>query len=298
MKTVIRGALALTLLATTAGSALAQDQGGRGRWRDGGDGEPMPGARPEGRQQPNFQPPPQAAPSTRPDPMPEARSEPRPQTRIESPQPRGPEVQSPTPTMGGWQRDANGHNWRGEPQARPEGGHPQGGVFQDRDPRGNPPPIVVAPPGYDGRRPEDHHDRHEGNHRHDDDHRDDRHRQDWDNHRGDDHAWNDNRDWQWRGNDDRRDRFEDRHQTWRYHSPQRYRGWDYRPPFGFYTHSWAFGEFLPHDWWSQDYTIDDWWRYGLPQPPRGYQWVRVGADALMIDRYDGRVVRVVYDVFW
>ena len=41
----------------------------------------------------------------------------------------------------------------------------------------------------------------------------------------------------------------------------------------------------------------DWWSYGLPEPPYGYDWVRVGPDALLVD-YSGRIVQVVRAVFW
>lgn len=83
-----------------------------------------------------------------------------------------------------------------------------------------------------------------------------------------------------------------------YRSHQRYRYGYYRPPIGFYAHSWAFGEILPRGWYGSDYLLNDWWSYGLPYPPLGYDWVRVGDDALLIDSYTGRVVQVVQDIFW
>jgi Ni/Co efflux regulator RcnB len=83
-----------------------------------------------------------------------------------------------------------------------------------------------------------------------------------------------------------------------YRSPQRYRYGYYSPPIGFYSHNWAFGEFLPRGWYGSDYMLDDWWDYDLPYPPPGYDWIRVGNDALLIDRYSGRVVQVVRYLFW
>lgn len=62
--------------------------------------------------------------------------------------------------------------------------------------------------------------------------------------------------------------------------------------------SWTFGDFLPRTWWTPDYRLNNWWDYGLPIPPIGYEWVRVGDDALLVDIYTGRVVQVAYDIFW
>lgn len=244
MKVLTRTALALVLMASSAGLAHAQDRGERadrdGRWGEGR-GEAEPGARSEA---------------------------------------RPPQPQREAPTMGGWQRDANGGTWRGVPQGRVE------------TPQPSPPAVVVRRENHDG-------DRFEGRWGGDrdggrawggdrDDHRgwrgDDRNgRRGWD--------WDDRRDWSWRDRDRDRD-------DWRWRSPNRYRGWDYRPPAGFYSHSWIFGDLLPRSWWTPDYYIVQWWSYGLPRPPAGYQWIRVNDDALLIDRFTGRVSRVVYDVFW
>lgn len=84
--------------------------------------------------------------------------------------------------------------------------------------------------------------------------------------------------------------------TWR--TPQRYRGFVYRPPPGFYARSWAFGEILPHGWYEPQHRILDWWSYGLPIPPIGYDWVRVGDDVLLVDSFSGRIVQVVRNLFW
>jgi Ni/Co efflux regulator RcnB len=81
-------------------------------------------------------------------------------------------------------------------------------------------------------------------------------------------------------------------------SQNRYRIGGYRAPYGYYVRNWGFGEFLPRGWWGQDYWIGDFLDYGLPYPPPGYEWVRVGGDALMIDRYTGRIVQVVRGIFW
>ena len=61
---------------------------------------------------------------------------------------------------------------------------------------------------------------------------------------------------------------------------------------------WSFGDFLPRGWYGPEYFISDPWNFDLPIAPPGYDWVRVGDDALLIDRFTGRVVQVVRDVFW
>jgi Ni/Co efflux regulator RcnB len=78
----------------------------------------------------------------------------------------------------------------------------------------------------------------------------------------------------------------------------RYRIGGYRAPYGYYVRTWGFGDFLPRGWYGQDYWIGDFLDYDLPYPPPGYEWVRVGGDALMIDRYTGRIVQVVRGIFW
>lgn len=152
--------------------------------------------------------------------------------------------------------------------------------------------------------------RDDGDRRWRDDRRGDREgRRDWD---GRDRREGDGR---WRDGDERR-RWEDRrrwdddrrHQprprydrrrydpVWRHH--QRYRGWAYHPPAGFYARRWTYGDVLPRGWWGPDYRILDWWSYGLPIPPAGYEWVRVGDHAVLVDLFSGRVVQVAYDLFW
>jgi Ni/Co efflux regulator RcnB len=83
-----------------------------------------------------------------------------------------------------------------------------------------------------------------------------------------------------------------------YNSPSRYHGPSWRPPYGYYARVWRFGDILPRGWYEPQYQILDWWAYDLPEPPYGYDWVRIGRDALLIDGYTGRIVQVVRLVFW
>lgn len=72
----------------------------------------------------------------------------------------------------------------------------------------------------------------------------------------------------------------------------------YRRPAGFYVHRWTFGERLPVAFYVRDYWISDFALYGLMEPWTGYEWVRVGDDALLIDVETGEVVRVEYGLFY
>ena len=83
-----------------------------------------------------------------------------------------------------------------------------------------------------------------------------------------------------------------------YWSQHRFRLGGYRQPYGYYARAWAFGDFLPRGWFGQDYWLGDFVDYGLPYPPPGFEWVRVGDDAIMVDQYTGRVVQVVRGIFW
>jgi Ni/Co efflux regulator RcnB len=72
----------------------------------------------------------------------------------------------------------------------------------------------------------------------------------------------------------------------------------YRRPSGWYSHRWAFGEYLPAAFWARDYWLIDFMDFGLPPPPYGAVWVRVGDDALLIDQDSGEIITVEYGVFY
>jgi Ni/Co efflux regulator RcnB len=90
--------------------------------------------------------------------------------------------------------------------------------------------------------------------------------------------------------------FRDYHRDFR--ASRRFRGPDYRRPAGWYDHRWTFGEFLPSAFWARDYWLSDYGAYDLPPPPYGAIWVRVGNDALLVDRDSGEVITVEYNVFY
>jgi Ni/Co efflux regulator RcnB len=83
-----------------------------------------------------------------------------------------------------------------------------------------------------------------------------------------------------------------------FQASRRFRGPDYRRPAGWYSHRWAFGEFLPAAFWGRDYWLIDFADYDLPPPPYGAVWVRVDHDALLIDEDSGEIITVAYDIFY
>lgn len=84
-----------------------------------------------------------------------------------------------------------------------------------------------------------------------------------------------------------------------FNAPRHYRHGRYHRPHGWYAHRWSFGEFLPSLFFSsRSYWISDYSDYDLPYPPPGTRWVRYGDDALLIDRYNGEIIQVVYGIFY
>jgi Ni/Co efflux regulator RcnB len=81
-----------------------------------------------------------------------------------------------------------------------------------------------------------------------------------------------------------------RHFGWKGGNP-----WHDQP--GFYYRRWSYGQYLPAGWFAADFWINDFADYDLPVPPYGYEWVRSGPDALLVDTYSGEVVESVYGVF-
>jgi Ni/Co efflux regulator RcnB len=187
--------------------------------------------------------------------------------------------------------------------------------------------------GHDNR----HHDgnRHDWNGgRHDDHSRndwsrrhDDRDRHDWNRGRDDHHRndWNRDRDHNWHG--DRHDWNRDRHDwnrdNWRSYNPPRYYnpprhysapryyappryGYDrpryhygsYVRPYGYYSHRWTRGEYLPRAYYDRPYVVYNYDGYGLRAPPYGYHWVRVDPDVVLAAIATGVILDVAYNHFY
>jgi Ni/Co efflux regulator RcnB len=90
--------------------------------------------------------------------------------------------------------------------------------------------------------------------------------------------------------------FRNYHQNFR--AERRFHAPVYRRPPGWYARRWTWGEFLPVSFWSRNYWITDFNVYGLPPPPFGAVWVRVGNDALLIDQDSGEIIEVDYGIFY
>jgi Ni/Co efflux regulator RcnB len=71
----------------------------------------------------------------------------------------------------------------------------------------------------------------------------------------------------------------------------------YVKPPGWYQHRWTYGERLPRAFFAPEFFIVDFGAYGLMAPWDGYEWVRYGDDALLIDVDTGEVIRVEYGLF-
>lgn len=71
----------------------------------------------------------------------------------------------------------------------------------------------------------------------------------------------------------------------------------YHRPSGWRAHTWAFGEILPRAYWAPQYILADYWLFALEVPPAGYEWVRDGADALLVNTDSGEILQVEYGVF-
>jgi Ni/Co efflux regulator RcnB len=57
---------------------------------------------------------------------------------------------------------------------------------------------------------------------------------------------------------------------------------------------WRRGQRLSSDYRDREYVVDDWHDHGLRQPPRGYQWVGVGGDYLLVAVTSGIIAQVIF----
>jgi Ni/Co efflux regulator RcnB len=71
----------------------------------------------------------------------------------------------------------------------------------------------------------------------------------------------------------------------------------YHRPAGWAARRWVFGQILPRTYWAPQYLLADYWLFSLEVPPAGYEWVRVAADAMLVDIVSGEILQVEYGVF-
>ncbi|KVC67405.1 RcnB family protein [Burkholderia stagnalis] len=55
---------------------------------------------------------------------------------------------------------------------------------------------------------------------------------------------------------------------------------------------WHKGDRLPDEFRDRQYVVDDWRAYRLTPPPRGYHWVGIGSDYLLVAIPTGIVLRI------
>jgi Ni/Co efflux regulator RcnB len=82
-----------------------------------------------------------------------------------------------------------------------------------------------------------------------------------------------------------------------YQAARSYHIGPYRRPPGWTARRWGYGEILPRVYWAPQYLIADYWLFALEVPPVGYEWVRDGNDALLINTATGEILQVEYGVF-
>jgi Ni/Co efflux regulator RcnB len=81
-------------------------------------------------------------------------------------------------------------------------------------------------------------------------------------------------------------------------APQHYHFGVYNAPPGYVYRRWTFGEQLPSIYFAQQFWITNYLNFGLVAPPGGYEWVRYGPDALLIDVNTGEIIQVEYGLFY
>lgn len=59
-------------------------------------------------------------------------------------------------------------------------------------------------------------------------------------------------------------------------------------------HRFARGDRLPREYRSHQYVVDNWRGYNLAPPPRGFNWVQIGADYALIAITTGIISQIVF----
>jgi Ni/Co efflux regulator RcnB len=109
--------------------------------------------------------------------------------------------------------------------------------------------------------------------------------------------------------DQRQDRRADKHQAQRnFQQQQQQRGWEqqrqrpdqrqrgdeYRDARGAGPdHQFRRGDRLPPEYRHRNYVVDDWRDHHLNAPPRGYHWVQVGGDYVLVAIATGIILQLL-----
>ncbi len=109
---------------------------------------------------------------------------------------------------------------------------------------------------------------------------------------------NDRREWRQDARDDRREARQERRSYARWQQSQRrYSAGRYQAPRGHAVRQWAWGQRMPSQYRSSQYVVRDYDRYGLYQPPHGYQYVRSGNDVVLSNSSTGMIAAVIASLF-
>jgi Ni/Co efflux regulator RcnB len=82
-----------------------------------------------------------------------------------------------------------------------------------------------------------------------------------------------------------------------YQAARAYKIGPYHRPPGWTSHRWGYGDILPRAYWASQFILADYWLFALEVPPAGYEWVRDGSDAILVDTSSGQILQVEYGVF-
>ena len=109
---------------------------------------------------------------------------------------------------------------------------------------------------------------------------------------------NDRREWRQDAREDRREARQERRAYARWQrAQQRYNAGRYQAPRGHTVRQWAWGQRMPSNYRSNQYVVRDYDRYGLYQPPHGYQYVRSGNDVVLANSSTGLIAAVIASLF-
>jgi Ni/Co efflux regulator RcnB len=89
-----------------------------------------------------------------------------------------------------------------------------------------------------------------------------------------------------RGGDRRMDQ-----RDWREHDRGEHRGDAYS--YGARGPQWRRGGHLPPEYRNRQYVVSDWRGHHLNAPPRGYQWVQVGGDYVLVAVGSGIIAQLI-----
>ena len=108
----------------------------------------------------------------------------------------------------------------------------------------------------------------------------------------------DRREWRQDRREDRREARQDQRAYARWQQAQRrYSAGRYYAPRGYQVRTWSYGQRMPSYYRSNQYVVSDYGRYGLRQPPRGYQYVRSGNDVVLTAVATGLITAVIAGLF-